>query len=1077
MLNVNNQTIKVYKTDTADTIRFRVAAVLKTLPSLLPDVDFESGNSYNVNPKFYLDNNDMPQMGMDVLDQNESPLIVKLYIITKIDEILKEFLGMGMNMQNALAVGISNIEQEVNFKYEEIHDQIWAKRKDITREFVDMVLNNQRIAKDQVESLNTWTGVAAKFKHSRFSITKVINETIVPNPDKITEEMIFDAINLTKHAVACFYKNMVKFNHSVKMDNYFNNAHLGKPKLRKRKIVKPSIQVMIVIPMKELPTFIDIFVGENSVNFTINIDTNERMSINVGGSYAHKKIIQKLINDINLDSSVTTEKEYYYGQYSAFAHVPTTIMKELVTNDKNVRSLCYMNEANIISTKTTHVNLYLRDSDVGIGVFENVESGMLIKVRRFMGSSGEIIDIVNKILAYSITQASQISKFYNEYIQIDLDIRQISSKVEKKNVLKTHVPDIFLPTYSRLCAHPPVIADPHAPLDDATLRFPIHGEAEPKTYTCLNKEYKYIGLRKNNLANSDVFPVLPCCYKQPQSSKAIYKTYFSGEKHVQRINTGEFGKTIKILAERRVAELPPRLNKLFSYTLGKKFYRYGIAKGPNSCLDALNIATKLKKDHLSIREELVKRAHLCKTEMGNFTIKSIANKLKDPNTYISPRYFKGALEDYYQISYILFSKDHDDFSVYPDRFLRFICPFKNKVLFLIEHEKSEHVELMLDQDMTNFINTTKKGVFHFDKNETEIKKIGKLYKSRFTFILSTQQIDQQRRMYPWEYHNGNNKILSKVTPLFQYIDEYGKTRLVEFEFEKIKFVSQFDPLPCVTLECKKLKHLENVNKKLDMATQTYLKQKFKWLNIYKTYESSDDEYKTFLYNKKLAEYLFWAACHFYSLAWQKDKLSVDEWIDQYTSVIQDYTYSHVHIGATFNDGQLLVDGVFVCNTAELQKRIRFNLSLISVLVLKMYTVNLYHNFYKSIDNFKQDRDKGVQIVTSKQEYYQRTAQPLSLNLLTQSNLQYIQLNQLYYLTDVFGPLSSYTCLMLPTIENVVEEFNKDGQDLKNYKVVIFDFEKAKLSPDGFSIGDENDNQAIVVVFKTTTIFYGLIKSF
>jgi hypothetical protein len=744
---------------------------------------------------------------------------------------------------------------------------------------------------------------------------------------------------------------------------------------------------------------INIFVREDKITLTIETLINEPSVSELSGTDGQrttsniKNLIKNILYDMGeqLAYNQREEKEFYYGSYSAPINIPLVVLKDLITNDPNVYNISYINESALINTRKTNLNIFLKGSqnadDIGVSLFERPDTiGTFVRLKKIYGGSDLtsrikfITTIVNKILQYTFERIDTTLKFYQQYINLKVEVGVFENQVvkDKENILKLQAPEIFLSNYTRLCNKPPIIVEDGTE-SETILKFPIYGESDPKLYSCPYPDYKYPGLRENTkLTNKNIYPFVPCCYQRPQLKSKNYKMYYNQEIYEQRINAGEIGKSLKILSPERLGTLPPKIDKLLNYATGIKFYRYGIVGGLISCLNLLNKVTNNQSNEKNIRIELAKRAELCKGEFNSLTVKEISKKIMDPTTYISPRYFKGALEDYYQLSYILFSKDQDDFSIYPNRFVRFICPLKKRVIFIIEHEESEHTELIVDEETSTYVNKQgKKPIFTFEKNDAQVKKIFSLYKERFSYttydienkrfinLLSGESAEnesqggQSRELtfqtYPWEYIAANGKVLKYVEPMYQYVDSYGQTRLVEFKDNFINFVGQFQPLPCLKLPIKSLEHFNTVNRQLQPQQVIDLKQKFPFLDIYSSnidisegYISPYYEFKNF---KKLAEYILWAACHAYSILSVETGISVDDWILQHTQVVEDYTYFNVTIKPIFNLNELMVNNKFIFNSIEFQNRIQYNLSLISRSNLKLYNDNIYYSYFNDVANF------------------------------------------------------------------------------------------------------------------------------
>lgn len=1119
MFTINGKKITLSSNDTLDSLKGKISSALGTLPALIeiPNNIVDGGNYIIKDPIFFIGQNDLIQ----IKKENNEPItweevkkvnfdqefLLKLYIITKIQLTIEEF-GSG-NEQQGLQFALFELQNELG---EEFDEKIWNQRTSIVKDFKNMVIKNLESIKKQNIITNAWDLVKPNFKSTNFIMNKINHQTEIPNISKLNELMVFDAIKLNDPVIACFYREMIKFNpeHKHLIDAYLNQDWVLSSKIKATDIIRIMITYNVSNARIKYK-MVNVYVEQDKIIFNIEtlihevvLQFNQEVTLNL------RNLIKNILNNMDLKEAYKQHKnrEFYYGSYSSPINVSLVVLKDLLTNDPNVYNISFINESALINTRKTNLNIFLRGSqttgntNIGVSLFERPDSvGTFIRIKKIVGESNlnQRIDFymgkINKILQYTYDNTANIVKFYRQYINLKVDTNPFieQDRKDEESTLKAQVPEIFLTNYTRLCNKPPVLLPTTTDITDVdnlsksntVLKFPIYGETTPRLYTCPYPDYKYPGLRENNkLDNKDKFPFVPCCYQRPQHMSKNFRVYYNQEVQAQRTNAGEIGKSLKILAPERLGVLPPKIDKLLNYTTGNKFFRYGVPQSKSSCLTLLNKITNNHESEQTIRLELSKRAELCKGEF-NTTVSEIVKKIKDSSVYINPRLFKGALEDYYQISYILFSKDKDDFSVYPNKFIKFICPLKKKVILMIEHEDIEHVELVVDEETSNYVNRHgKRPIFTFEKNDSQIKKIFSLYKERFNFTIYDVENKQFNvlaentfQTYPWEYTSANGKVVKYIEPLNQYVDSYGQTRLVEFINNNIKFVGEFEPLPCLKLPIKELNYFKKCNDRLTPQQIHDLENKFKFLKIYQTnldmsknYTSS---YLNFKKSKKIAEYILWAACHVYSTANLKTGISLDDWIEKHTMVVNNYTYSNVTLGPIFNISELMVKNKFIFSSLEFKKRIRYNLSLLNDNNLKLYTTNIYHSYYNDRTNFKVEYP--TQLALTKQEYFQRTREPYILNVLTLKNLKYLKLNTLYFIQDLFDYFKNILCLFLPSLEKLVDAgwyFNEQKITLNETKMYVSVFDQENIR--NYVLGHKEPSVHIIMININTEWFYGLI---
>ena len=1134
MFKINGKKIRLVPGNIKDVIAYR----FDTLPELLTDVPPEitdKGTYHMKSPLFYMDGekmairlvNNEPVKWNEVKDVglDDPSLLKKMYIIASIEHLQQSLIELDAKTRFNVALMELGIDLG-----EEIDERIWFDRETTIRQFKTLVAQHKDSVKKKIQTLSLWSTIQPRFEFGSFVLTKINHQTILPNLESFNELMVFDSVKLNDFVVGCFYQGMVKFNREF---THLIDVYLNQDKILSKKLKAADVIQIMITTNKVKYKLINVFVTNETITFVIETLINEPKLTN-----ELKDLVKNIIADMGLSEAykLRTDNDFYYGSYSATINTPIVILKDMITNDPNIYNISYINESALINTRKSNLNIFLKKkdeagTDIGVTLFEK-PTGTFVRLKKVRGGNDlqtridSYIETINKIIQYATDNTAPVLSYYRQYIELEVNLEPVEAPASKKKdaSLKAQVPELFVANYTRLCNKPPIIVDQQEESSEI-LKFPIYGEGEPNFYKCPYPEYKYPGLRANaTLVNKATFPFVPCCYQRPQTYSKNVKLYYDRETYEQRVNTGEIGKSLKVLAPRRIGVLPPRVDKLLNYVLGTKFYRYGIRASRSSCIEVLNLVTGQSLTDAEVREELVERAELCKSEFPTISTKEIKNKIRDHETYIDPKLFKNALEDFYQVSYVLFSKDQDDFSTYPTKFIKFVCTFNEQIFFMIEHEHEQHVELVIDEETSTLINKQTKSLqILYNHAHGPIQPLFELYKQRFEYTVFDARVkdltlDEQRvkqsidafTLYPWEMTAEEPTI----KPLNQYIDSYGQTRLVEFKDGQISFVGQFDPLPCLRLPIKSLGHFIRRNNKLTQADIDYIHTTHKWCNLYSLpnptprgvgspisrelnpasrderplpggqrvvttwYQSKLDpdnasqanpytEYKTM---KKLAEYILWGACYVYSSFYFD--ISVDEWIDNHTRVIPDFTYSRVEVKPVFDKSEFLVDDKFIFDSSEFQERIKYNLNLISQVNLKLFSSNIYHLFYKDLTNFK--LEYPAELALTKEEYYQRTRESYGLTLLTTDSVPYIKIDTLYFIQELFGRYQSTLCLFLSSFAKMLEVANKlfwkiiPGQNLINIDV----FNQNEIEQ--YSIGTTEPSIRAIAININNIWYYGLL---
>jgi hypothetical protein len=141
----------------------------------------------------------------------------------------------------------------------------------------------------------------------------------------------------------------------------------------------------------------------------------------------------------------------------------------------------------------------------------------------------EFQKLFSKLLTLYDNKFQEIYNYYSEYTNIS-EPEKITEEVRKEKSLKDIVPELFLPKYTRICRKPPTIIenDEENSKNLPVMIFPKSDKegTMQRKYICNYDKTMYPGVRDNPHANADKFPVVPCCYDKPQTSKPKFLQYF-----------------------------------------------------------------------------------------------------------------------------------------------------------------------------------------------------------------------------------------------------------------------------------------------------------------------------------------------------------------------------------------------------------------------------------------------------------------------------------------------------------------------------------------------------------------------
>lgn len=254
-------------------------------------------------------------------------------------------------------------------------------------------------------------------------------------------------------------------------------------------------------------------------------------------------------------------------------------------------------------------------------------------------------------------------------------------------------PDMFRPTWSRQCGFTPRIVDEseQAELESrgfTVMQFPdanVDEKHEHFFFACdhhAENAHIFPGLHLNKLDNKNVFPVLPCCYKQEQASKktSLYYRYLRGmplefpppaaRRRKEAPPASRHLLTNKFVQEGQTGEIPFELRPLFTTLDQPRVLRRGLNDSASSLLEGVLFYIFPGFSQLSPpqrkRKTLEERLKLARLPLESFLLlkqsfpftsaTNIRAWVRDPSKYLDPRKFKPLLEHYYDCHLVVFNR-------------------------------------------------------------------------------------------------------------------------------------------------------------------------------------------------------------------------------------------------------------------------------------------------------------------------------------------------------------------------------------------------------------------------------------
>ena len=685
--------------------------------------------------------------------------------------------------------------------------------------------------------------------------------------------------------------------------------------------------------------------------------------------------------------------------------------------------------ANISQKTVTKNDPFMKDKDKDFFPLDTV----YIRIRVTHANNTKSMDIFKKMMGKLFTvymdKFESIIKIYREFIP-DFGMVEIEEKgdVKEEETLIDIAPDIFIKKYSRLCTKAPtVISEEEAldtiekkksvmkfprdiPEDKKAIRFPMDGE-DQNYYTCDHKTHKYVGLISNNLKNSDVYPYLPCCYKNNQTGKPSYKYYYEGiePKVEEKKEYRDIIKTDKFLKYDQFGYLPNNIENLFSLADPDTKFTY-VRKGVfgrhvnsfiNVIMEAMdeetniiNIINEEKESEIfeiftKVREDMSNKntAPLCRQEMYDSTIKQIIAILKNRDTYLDPKLFIHLLEDRFDCNIYLFTRDE---MILP-RHLQAYYKHKNRSRCIYVYEN-----LGSESDRGSYPQCELIVKYNTDTGRTQdlftyedAKNVRDIYEMVRESYALNKRIKETIGI-PWR----QTKVIEILS---QGIDSYGKTRKINIKYKGDVISLLTDPIQPIKIRETRKKNIYNANSiktalkiagllEIKVYSQSLTKDVVKQINgvlgnvrvsipvvdsekslaipvsnkvdVYSRTDRSD----LYLYNrnKKLArylvEYVFWVFSRY--LHSRDIKNITDDGIADFARrkfrVIEDYKYGDVP-KILSEKSTFFKNKKIVVTSLETLKRLIYVLRLSVVRnrdnILQYYKREVINNYYTDITDF------------------------------------------------------------------------------------------------------------------------------
>ena len=1049
MVLINGKEIKVYELDTDEIFIRRVASMYSTLPKYLV---FQGGVP-KVKEIFYdQSTNIIVENIIDTIISYKDSFFDEFYTKNNIKDKIEQ---QNLNIINDILmpyIYYNNVLKDLPSEYKNLYllDNIQKIIPGITIQKIEE-LSNKNLINELEENIKNNKIKAEK----EFNIIKNIDVESINSTDfeleKVTFKIQMNIDDLDLNIQTLF--NLIKLNKNVPFASFkqyykiFNESNAVQSWMD---LILDDDIILKVLEDDSKLEYTDVVISNDNKKIYIELEVN--IPNNIATTYDLSNL-PNVKNILNILKTAIVGKNIVYSNivenningvfYFPKQKLNKYVLSDLIMNDDIFSNIMVIDESIKASKQKPSIFIYFNSEILG-EVRINITEKVMEKTDQTMkGKNLDIFPIKQKFVRVKITKTDSIKtaiefkkllsklftiyntksegivNIYKSYIP-DFDTEVIYEKPEEAIDLRDIAPDIFLSNYSRNCRYIPTILSEkdEIPEDKKSIVFPNNNISKQHTYVCNHKEHIFPGLRNNPFSNKDKFPYLPCCYKKDQEKikGSKYNHYYHGETLITKnIKQQNIITTNKILSYKPIAfgTLPYDISTLFDLfdsSLNTLYIRKGIFRSTSSflscILDALNLLPSLEYDEEmeaylnNTRDNLLKNhtASLCKQEMYDYSHDEIVKIINDYEAYMDPKLFIHLLEVKYNCNIFIFSRNDINGEMIIPRHIGayYKIDSSKPCIFIFEHNGSEsdyakypQCELITKWDTSKKAGDKDSLTYVFDFDSDISKGMFKVFNElKLCYSLDKEIINID---LPLIYNN-------KIKIISQYIDSYGKTRILNVEYKSQKFTLITSPIqPINVIEDNEINIFKNDLKiSLEFASEinmSILKQIINKDLVNELYGKlgnvivklpviaskiimgvpTDDSELIFpinetsisqQYNKNkrlaryITEYILWLYSKYINI--NDIKFMTDESIVNFVNeniiVINNFKYDIDNFSSTFSINPILfVKNKLVLSSEELLKRLIYVLRLEIIRnntkIINYHTKTNIDSFYEDISDF------------------------------------------------------------------------------------------------------------------------------
>jgi hypothetical protein len=851
---INGKQIKTYDLDTIDSFKIRIASLLNTLPEYLYFMNESSLSNFH--------NEETDIRVTDLLVLIKDSAVKNLSITDLIDNILE--INKNINIKNSVlpiwfaynktlidqykasgelslqsVINLIILKQIKNIDTSYYIKEIFKSNELNLKQLQDKIQKN-KILDEENKKRFEYMYKTNECKYTNFDVEYVVSSLTLESTKVDTRLSLLELFNeciLTTHVPFVTTQHFYKItNEFIPPDNWIESTDNSL-------ILKVGSKNRLERVENYTDTIIKV---DESITAEIMIYTNT-----IEGNVSKDEYTNRFLNVFkSVDLVVKESKE---SKVSGLFYFPNKkinkyIFSDLVMNDYLFNSFIKIDEHEGASKNKTYLFIQFYHPNTGLikanmtqkisnksnqpvnedkRLFQDKSYYISVKIKEAVNSKSVLLfqTILGKLLTIYDEKSKDIIKFYSEYIKDFEEDEEEDQHQEEETVKKISevAPEIFVSNYTRNCppARMPIamteesiniakkqgnsfIKFPRDIPESKTIRLSTDG-VNQNSYICNTPPYKYIGLTKNKLKNADKYPYVPCCFKTDQTNKPKYLDYYKGQEKVvlDKTKDKDVIKTYKMLDADRFGQMPPNIDSLFTFMYPNQTHEYirkGVFKNEHSFLNCvmeaknhkniLSITDKEEREVILVRYRQQQFANkklvaLCRQEMYDYSEDKIINMLKDPHEYLDPKLFIHLLEDYFECNIFIFTKSNifsDGEMILPRHSQAY---YKNKnnypCIYIYENLLEKQCELIVKYSIVK--KEDPQYLFDYDDSKNVRHFFSKL-----------------RESYSLDKHIKEIKFPLPYNILSQYIDSYGKTRIVNITFRDNKLSLITSPIQPIKAE-------------------------------------------------------------------------------------------------------------------------------------------------------------------------------------------------------------------------------------------------------------------------------------